>query len=56
MATKKLIEFYKHGTPRDAEENVEYMKNTSVENILREGKLGGDLGFLLESADFEVGE
>lgn len=54
VALQKLIEFYKYGSPRDSEEVVEYMKSASVEEILRDGKLGADLRFLSESIGGEV--
>lgn len=53
VALQKLIEFYKHGTPRDSEEMIEYMRSASVDKILREGKLGADLGFLSETMGSE---
>ena len=43
----RLIEFYKVGTPNDANDVMEYMKNASVKDILGNKELWGqDLSFL----------
>ena len=43
----KLIEFYKKGTPNDAPEIIEFIKNKSVEEILANTDFWGeDLSFL----------
>ena len=41
FAFAKLIEFYKKGTPNDAPEIMEFMKNASVEEILANESLWG---------------
>lgn len=41
FAFAKLIEFYKKGTPNDAPEIIEFMKNASVEEILANESLWG---------------
>ena len=45
----KLIEFYKKGTPNDIEEVVTFMKEKSLEEILKNTDFWGeDLSYLLE--------
>lgn len=48
----KLIEFYKMGTPNDAPEVIEYIKNHSVRDILKNEEFWGtDLSYLTEELE-----
>ena len=48
----KLIEFYKVGTPNDAPEVIDYLKNHTVREILSNSELfGQDISFLTEEVE-----
>ena len=49
FSLKKLIEFYKEGTPSDDEEIISFMKEKSIKEILaNESFWGEDISFLYD--------